>query len=190
LDDPYRPFKPTKEEVLAARGKFVPDIIAVGLKILFVGINPGLYTAAVGHHFARPGNRFWPSLYQAGFTPRQLSPFEESELIAAGYGIVNIVARATARADELSTEELIRGGVQLEEKVRIFKPNFCAILGLGAYRVAFKHPRARPGLQGEKLGNSSIWVLPNPSGLNASYLMKDLVRILKELRLAADENMD
>jgi double-stranded uracil-DNA glycosylase len=183
----YRPFKPTKEEVQAARGKSVPDIIAAGLKVLFIGINPGLYTAAVGHHFARPGNRFWPALHQAGFTARQLSPFEESELIPAGYGIVNIVARATARADELSAEELIRGGVELEEKVRIFKPCFSAVLGLGAYRVAFQHPKAQPGLQREKLGNSSVWVLPNPSGLNASYLIKDIVNILKELRLAADE---
>jgi double-stranded uracil-DNA glycosylase len=191
LTDPHeRPFKPTKKEVLAARGKSVPDIIAGGLKVLFVGINPGLYTAAVGHHFARPGNRFWPSLYHAGFTSRQLSPFEEKELLTAGYGIVNIVARATARADELSAEELIEGGVRLEEKVWEFRPCFCAILGIGAYRVAFRHPGARTGPQGEKLGESRVWVLPNPSGINANYPMKDLVSILRELKLAAEKECE
>ena len=183
-----QPFKPTKEQVRAARGKSVPDVIAPGLKVLFCGINPGLYTAAVGHHFARPGNRFWPSLYHAGFTPRQFSPFEEEELPNYGFGIVNIVEHATARADELTAEELAGGGVVLEDKVRTFKPLFSAILGLGAYRLAFRRPKALPGLQPEKLGGiSSAWVLPNPSGLNANYQMKDLVRMLKELKAAVDK---
>ncbi len=181
-------FKPTREQVRAARGKTIPDVIAPGLKVLFCGINPGLFTAAVGHHFARPGNRFWPALHHAGFTPRQLSPFEEEELLNYGYGVANIVRYATARADELTTEELIEGGNVLTEKLRTFKPCFCAILGLGAFRQAFRHPRAMPGLHPEKLGGiCSAWVLPNPSGLNANYQMDDLVRMLKELKAAVDE---
>ncbi len=183
-----QPFKPTKEQVRAARGKSVPDVIAPGLKVLFCGINPGLYTAAVGHHFARPGNRFWPSLHHAGFTPRQFSPFEEEELLNYGFGIINIVEHATARADELTAEELTGGGAILEDKVRTFKPLFSAIMGLGAYRLAFRRPKALPGLQPEKLGGiSSAWVLPNPSGLNANYQMNDLVRMLKELKAAVDK---
>ncbi|MGO8945133.1 MAG: G/U mismatch-specific DNA glycosylase [Syntrophobacteraceae bacterium] len=183
-----QPFKPTKEQVLAARGKSVPDVIAPGLKVLFCGINPGLYTAAVGHHFGRPGNRFWPSLHQAGFTPRQFSPFEEEELLIYGFGIVNIVEHATARADELTAAELTRGGAVLEDKIRTFKPLFSAILGFGAYRMAFNRPKALPGLQPEKLaGISYAWVLPNPSGLNANYQMKDLVRMLKELKTSVDK---
>ena len=183
------PFKPTKEQVRAARGKSVPDVISPGLKVLFCGINPGLYTAATGHHFARPGNRFWPALHLAGFTPRQLSPFEEEELLNHGYGIVNIVGHATARADELTAEELVLGGVALEEKLKAFKPRFSAIMGLGAYRMAFRRPKALPGPQPEKLaGVSYTWVLPNPSGLNASYQMGDLVRMLKELKKAVDRD--
>lgn len=182
-----KPFKPTKEQLQAARGKSVPDVIAPGLKVLFVGINPGLYTAAIGHHFGHPGNRFWPALHQGGFTPRRLSPFEEEELLEGGYGIVNIVERATARADELTADELVEGGVLLEEKVRIFKPCRAAVLGLGAYRSAFRRPKALPGLQPEKLaGICPVWVLPNPSGLNANYLMPDLVLMLKELKAAVD----
>ncbi len=136
----HQPFKPTKEQVRAARGKSVPDIIAPGLKVLFCGINPGLYTAAVGHHFARPGNRFWPALHQAGFTPRQFSPFEVEELLNYGFGIINIVDHATARADELTAEELAGGGAVLEDKIQTFKPLFSAILGLGAYRHGLQAP--------------------------------------------------
>lgn len=184
----HQPFKPTKEQILAARGKTVPDVIAPGLKVLFCGINPGLYTAAVGHHFARPGNRFWPALHLAGFTPRQFSPFEEESLLSLGYGIVNICERATAGADELTAQELVRGGDVLVEKVRNFRPRFCAILGLGAYRQAFKRPKALPGLQPEKLGGiSPAWVLPNPSGINANYRMEDLVRMLEELKAAVEK---
>jgi TDG/mug DNA glycosylase family protein len=183
-----QPFKPTREQIQAARGKSVPDVIAAGLKVLFCGINPGLYTAAAGHHFARPGNRFWPALHLAGFTPRQFSPFEEEELLNYGCGIVNIVEFATARADELTKEELVRGGAVLEEKLRIFRPAFSAIMGLGAYRLAFGRPKALPGLQREKLaGTCSAWVLPNPSGLNANYQIADLVRMLKELKAAVDK---
>jgi len=182
-----QPFKPTREQISAARGKTVPDVITHGLRVLFCGINPGLYTAAVGHHFARPGNRFWPALHRAGFTPRRLTPFEEEELLNCGYGVVNIVEHATPRADELSAEQLAGGADALVAKIRIYKPRFCAILGLGAYRLAFKDPKASPGPKAEKLGGiCSAWVLPNPSGLNASYQMDDLVRLLKELKAAVD----
>lgn len=183
-----QPFKPTKQQLQEARGKSVPDVVAPDLRVLFCGINPGLYTAAVGHHFAHPGNRFWPALHQSGFTARQLSPFEEEILLDSGYGIVNIVARATARADELSAEELAEGGIELDRKIRIYKPCFAAVLGLGAYRLAFRHPKARPGLQEERIGETRCWVLPNPSGLNASYLMKDLISMLKELKDTVEMN--
>jgi double-stranded uracil-DNA glycosylase len=178
--------RPTREELTAAAGKHVDDVIAPGLKILFCGINPGLYTAAVGHHFARPGNRFWPALYSAGFTPRLLAAFEERELLTYGYGITNVVARATTGADELSRDELREGGRILEEKVRHYAPRILAVLGLGAYRDAFKKPRAAPGEQPEKIGTTRIWVLPNPSGLNAHYQIADLARLYRELREAAE----
>jgi double-stranded uracil-DNA glycosylase len=179
-------YKPSKEELLAAAGKIVPDVLAQGLRVLFCGINPGLYTAAVGHHFARPGNRFWPALHASGFTDRLLSPFEEHELLTNGYGITNVVGRATATAAELSTEEYIEGGRLLEIKVRRFRPRFLAILGVGAYRTAFDRPKAKLGLQPEQMGKTSIWVLPNPSGLNAHYQPKDLARLFSELRLALE----
>jgi TDG/mug DNA glycosylase family protein len=180
-------FKPSKEEVLAAAGKTVPDVIAPGLRVLFCGINPGLYTAAVGHHFARPGNRFWPALFAAGFTDRLLSPFEEQELLKNGYGITNVVERATATAAELSIEEYIEGGRRLEARVRQMRPRFIAVLGVGAYRTAFNRPKAKLGLQLETIGETSIWVLPNPSGLNAHYQPKELARLFKELRLVVEQ---
>lgn len=162
----------------------MPDVIAPGLQVLFCGINPGLYSGAVGHHFARPGNRFWRVLYAAGFTPRLLFPFEERELLIYGYGITNIVARATASADELSSAELIAGAQRLEEKVKHYQPRVLAVLGIGAYRTVFKRPRADPGPQVESIGVSRLWVLPNPSGLNAHYQLEDLVRLFRELRQA------
>lgn len=180
-------YKPSKEELLAAAGKTVPDVIARGVRVLFCGINPGLYTAAVGHHFARPGNRFWPALKASGFTERLLSPFEEHELLTNGYGITNVVARATATAAELSTEEYVEGGRLLEAKVRRYRPRFLAVLGVGAYRTAFDRPKAKLGLQPELIGKTSIWVLPNPSGLNAHYQPKDLARLFTELRLTVEE---
>ncbi|MCE5334693.1 MAG: G/U mismatch-specific DNA glycosylase [Desulfobacteraceae bacterium] len=181
------PFKPTKEQLRAARGKSVPDVVARGLRVLFIGINPGLYTAAVGHHFAHPGNRFWPALFESGFTPRRFSPFEEEELLALGYGIVNIVGRATSRADELSAAELVEGGSALEEKIRIYGPRHSAVLGLGAYRSAFRRPKAAPGLQPEMIaGICPVWVLPNPSGLNASYGKNALVQMLREMKKTVD----
>ena len=177
--------KPTKEEILASDGKTVPDIIAHGLKVLFCGINPGLYSGAVGHHFARPGNRFWPALHQSGFTDEQLSPYEEHELLKLGYGITNFVERATATADELSPQEIIEGGKRLEIKVRRYRPKYVAVLGITAYRTAFKQPKAVIGKQSEMIGDSILWVLPNPSGLNAHYNLKELARVFGQLRESA-----
>jgi TDG/mug DNA glycosylase family protein len=179
--------KPTKEELLAAAGKTVPDLIARDLRVLFCGINPGLYSAATGHHFARPGNRFWPALHNSGFTDRLLSPFDERELLPLRCGITNIVARATATADELSTEELREGGRRLETKVRRYRPMCLAILGIGAYRSAFVQPKARLGRQSAAIDETVVWILPNPSGLNAHYQPKDLARLFRELRLEIEK---
>jgi TDG/mug DNA glycosylase family protein len=178
--------RPTREELLAAVGKTVPDVIAPGLRVLFCGINPGLYTAAVGHHFARPGNRFWPALHAAGFTRRLLSPFEEQELLADGYGVTNVVARTTATAAELTREELIEGGRRLVEKIETYSPQWLAILGVGAYRTAFGRPKAALGRQEETLGGAGVWVLPNPSGLNAHYTLEGVAGKLRELRAAVE----
>lgn len=180
--------KPTKQELLAAKNKSVPDIIATDLKVLFVGINPSLYSAAVQHHFARPGNRFWPVLHSAGFTSRLLSPDEEIELLKDGYGITNVVSRATASAAELSAEELTAGGRGLLAKIKKYKPHIVAILGIGAYRAAFGRSKATFGKQLETLENVPLWVLPNPSGLNATYQMPDLTRIYRKLQNAAKKS--
>jgi double-stranded uracil-DNA glycosylase len=176
--------RPTKADLLAAANKTVPDIIAPGLKVLFCGINPGLYTAAIGHHFGRPGNRFWPTLHAAGFTPRLLDPSEERELLPLGYGITNVVARASAAADELSAAEVVAGGKQLKVKVRKWKPRYLAVLGVGAYRVAFAQPKAVVGVQPEPIGETKVWVLPNPSGLNAHYQAAALAAVFRALREA------
>ncbi|BAU46848.1 DNA glycosylase [Sulfurifustis variabilis] len=178
--------RPTPAQLRAARDKRVPDVIAPDLKVLFVGINPGLYTAAVGHHFARPGNRFWPALHAAGFTDRLLSPFDERELLGRGYGITNVVNRATVAASELSREELIAGAAGLEEKVRRYRPRIVAILGLTTYRAAFVRPEARLGPQPVDLAGARLWVLPNPSGLNAHFKPADFARVFRRLRLTAD----
>src|SRR4051794_31766824 len=159
--------KPTKADLAAAFGTTLPDVIARDLDVLFCGINPGLYTAAVQHHFGRPGNRFWPVLHRAGFTPRLFHPSEQRELLKLGFGITNLVARATATADELTREELVQSAKLLERKVRRYHPRFLAIVGVGAYRTTFQQPRAKLGLQAETIGVTKIWVLPNPSGLNA-----------------------
>ena len=180
--------KPTPEEIRAAVGKTVPDIIAPDLQVLFCGINPSLYSAAVGHHFARPGNRFWRSLHMAGFTERLLAPFEDKDLLQFGYGLTNIVDRATARADELDPEELIAGHQELAAKVQHYRPRFLAILGIGAYRTAFNRPKAVIGQQNDSLHGAIIWVLPNPSGLNAHYQLNDLKRVYQELLVAANRS--
>ena len=177
-----QPRKPTPDELRAAAGKTVPDVIAPRLDVVFCGINPGLYTAAIGHHFGRPGNRFWPTLHAAGFTPRVLKPWEELELLPLGYGITNVVARATAAADELAPTELVAGGRMLKAKMTRYKPRVLAVLGVGAYRHAFGDRRATIGLQPKTIGETKLWVLPNPSGLNANYQAPDLKRLFRELR--------
>jgi double-stranded uracil-DNA glycosylase len=180
-----KPFKPTKQQLAEAAGKTVPDVIAPNLKVLFCGINPGLYTAAVGHHFARPGNRFWPALFKSSFTDRLVSPFEERELLKRGIGISNVVARATATAAELTREDFIAGGRALAAKVKRYRPRVVAILGVGAYRNAFAKPKAQIGEQPERIHDGRVWVLPNPSGLNANYQLDDLVRLFLDLKRAA-----
>ena len=174
--------KPTKEQIAAAEGTTLPDVIAPGLDVLFCGINPGLYTAAVQQHFGRPGNRFWPVLHRAGFTPRLFHPSEQRELLKLGYGITNLVARATAAADALTPEELVEGAKTLERKIKRYEPRVLAIVGIGAYRTAFGRPKAKLGLQPETIGGTKIWVLPNPSGLNANYQADALVTLFRELR--------
>jgi TDG/mug DNA glycosylase family protein len=180
--------KPSKAELLAAYGKHVRDIIGPRLKVLFVGINPGLYSGAVGHHFARPGNRFWPALHKAGFTARRISPFEERELLKSGYGITNIVNYSTAAADELDVRELADGGKRLTAKIMRYRPRIVAILGIKAFRLAFGQPHAGFGLQEQRIGSSRIWILPNPSGLNASHQLPALVRMFRKVRSAADKD--
>ncbi len=178
------PPRPTKAQIRAAAGRTVPDILIPSLDVLFCGINPGLYSAAVGHHFARPGNRFWPALYAAGFTPRQLDPSEERELLELRLGITNIVDRATRSADELTADELQWGGERLMRKVRRFHPRFIAVLGMGAFKKAFRFPRVELGRQKESFEGTVVWILPNPSGINAYYQMSELVRQLRILRKA------
>lgn len=182
-----KPFKPTKQQVIDAAGKTLPDVIAPNLRVLFCGINPGLYTAAVGHHFARPGNRFWPALFQSGFTNRLLSPFEDRALLNTGVGISNVVPRATAAAAELTREDFIAGGRLLAAKVKKYRPRLVAILGVGAYRQAFDRPKAVLGEQLERIHSARVWVLPNPSGLNANYQLPDLVRLFRDLREVAEK---
>jgi TDG/mug DNA glycosylase family protein len=178
--------RPTKADLQAAYGRTVSDIIAPRLKVLFVGINPGLYSGAMGHHFARPGNRFWPVLFKAGFTPRLLSPEEEHELVHYGYGITNIVSRSTAAAAELAQEELQAGGRRLAAKVKRYRPRIVAVLGLQAFRIAFGQPKAGFGSREERIGTARLWILPNPSGLNASYQLDALTRMFRIVRLAAE----
>jgi len=174
--------RPTAEELRRAAGRSVPDIITQGLQILFCGINPGLYSAATGHHFARPGNRFWPALHQSGFTPRQIAPDEERELLKWGYGMTVFVRRGTATASELTDDEYRAGARSLVRKVRKYQPTMLAVLGVGAYRAAFQRPTAKLGLQPEQIAETRVWLLPNPSGLNANYQLADLTRLFRELR--------
>jgi double-stranded uracil-DNA glycosylase len=180
------PWKPTRDQVAAAQGGTVADLIAPGLLLLFSGINPSLYSAAVGHHFARPGNRFWPTLHASGFTPRLFSPFEERSLLELGIGITNFVERATAAAQELSTEELAEGGLVLERKLRRFRPTIVAFLGITAYRAAFRRPQARMGLQEETVSGTRLWVLPNPSGRNGHFTLRPFLELRESLETAAD----
>ena len=171
----------SQRQLEEAEHRRVPDLVAPGLRILFCGINPGRYTAATGHHFAGPGNRFWPTMYAAGFTPRLLQPAEQADLLALGLGITNFVGRSTARADLLTKQELLEGARLLHRKVRRLRPKILAIVGLGAYRAAFTKLEAVCGLQDECIGSTRIWLLPNPSGLNAHYPGPALVELFRAL---------
>ncbi|MFI6703082.1 G/U mismatch-specific DNA glycosylase [Streptomyces sp. NPDC050509] len=175
----------TPEELEAARDRVLPDVVAGGLRVLFCGINPGLMSAATGHHFARPGNRFWPVLHLSGFTPRRLAPAEQDELPTYGLGITNVVARASARADELSAEEFRAGGRILTAKVERLRPAWLAVVGITAYRTAFDEKRARIGPQERTIGGTRIWALPNPSGLNAHWTAATMAEEFGRLREAA-----
>jgi TDG/mug DNA glycosylase family protein len=177
--------RPAAADLAAARDLTIPDVAAAGLRVLFSGINPGLYSAATGYHFARPGNRFWPALHRSGFTPRLLRPDEQDRLPGLGLGITNIVARATARADELRPEELREGGRELGGKVARLGPRWLAVVGVTAYRTAFGCPRASVGPQDEAIGGTRVWVLPNPSGLNALWSADSLAGEFARLRAAA-----
>ncbi|CAG0958402.1 G/U mismatch-specific DNA glycosylase [Anaerolineae bacterium] len=174
--------KPTPAELQSARDKLIPDVLAPNLRVVFCGINPGLYSGAVGHHFARPGNRFWSTLHASGFTPRQFKPAEQFELLSLGLGLTNIVARTTARADELSVSELIAGMKNLEIKIARYRPAVLAVLGISAYRIAWGQPRAELGLQTDPWHATRVWILPNPSGLNAHYTPAKLAVQFSELR--------
>jgi TDG/mug DNA glycosylase family protein len=177
---------PTRAELLAYEGRTLPDVVAPGLRVLFCGINPGLYTAWTGHHFARRGNRFWPALHRSGFTARQFDPSEQDELLTLGLGVTNVVARASATAAQLSTAQLRAGAEVLRRTVEHQAPAYLAVLGVTAYRAAFREPRAGLGQQSRSIGGTTVWVLPNPSGLNAHFSLDALAAMFAELRVAAD----
>lgn len=174
--------RPSPAELAAAQDKTVPDVIGPGLRVLFCGINPGLWSGATGLHFARPGNRFWPALHRSGFTPRLLQPDEQRELLELGLGITNVATRTTAKAEQLSADELRAGGRALIDRVERYQPRVLAVLGIGAYRTAFGRPRTTIGPQPERIGATAIWVLPNPSGLNAHYTLDALAAEFHALR--------
>jgi TDG/mug DNA glycosylase family protein len=174
--------RPTKDQLAAAHDKTIPDVLAPGLDVLFCGINPGLYSGALGQHFARPGNRFWPALHNGGFTPRLYRPSEQEELLKLKLGITNVVARTTARADELTDDELRAGGKLLQAKVEQYRPRWLAVVGITAYRTAFGFPKARVGRQEHRIGETGVWVLPNPSGLNAHWTPAGLAAEFAALR--------
>ncbi|MFF4792379.1 G/U mismatch-specific DNA glycosylase [Streptomyces sp. NPDC001276] len=176
----------TPAELEAARDRPVPDVVADGLSVLFCGINPGLMTAATGHHFARPGNRFWPVLQRSGFTPRLMKPAEQGELPSYGLGITNVVARPTARAQELTSQEYREGGRLLALKVARLRPRWLAVVGVTAYRAAFGDRTAQVGPQERTFGETQVWVLPNPSGLNAHWTAETMAEEFARLRVAAE----
>jgi double-stranded uracil-DNA glycosylase len=176
--------RPSRQELLEAVRNTVPDLIGYDLRVLFCGINPGLYSAWARHHFARPGNRFWPALFASGFTKTLLRPERERELLSGKCGITNLVERPTVGSQELSREELRAGGREFEIKTKKFRPYAVAILGVSAYRAAYDKPEARVGMQPERIGGALVWVLPNPSGLNAHYTPPALAKVFSELRFA------
>jgi TDG/mug DNA glycosylase family protein len=180
----------TTLDLEAARNRTIPDVLpepGAVLRVLFCGINPGLYSAATGWHFARPGNRFWPALQLSGFTPRRLAPREQDLLPGFGLGITNLVARATAQASELDSAELRAGGERLAALVGRHRPRIVAIAGVTAYRTAFARPRASTGPQPERLGGARLWVVPNPSGLNAHWSLDGIATAFSAVRVAADD---
>ena len=185
-DAAVKRWRPTRDELAAATDRTLTDVVAPGLRVLFCGINPGLYSGATGHHFARPGNRFWPVLHRSGFTPRQLDPSEQEEVLSLGLGVTNLVARTTATAAELTADEIRAAGAILAEKVERHRPCVVAFLGVTAFRTAFARPDAVVGLQPEPIGRAAVWVLPNPSGLNAHYQLPALVGAFAELRVFVD----
>ena len=180
----------TREQLEAARSATIPDVLPgpgdPPLRVLFCGINPGLVSAATGHHFARPGNRFWPALAGSGFTPRLLLPEEQDALSALGLGVTNVVPRATARADELADEELVAGGERLRALVRTIRPGWLAVVGVTAYRVAFGVRAAAVGPQDLTVGGTRLWVLPNPSGLNAHWQLPAMTEEFARLRRVSE----
>jgi len=176
--------RPTRAELAVARGKRIPHVLAEDLALVFVGINPGLWSGATGHHFAKPGNRFWPTLHRSGFTDRQLMPHEDVLLPRYGLGVTNMVGRTTARADELAPDEIRTGGRSLARRLRPFRPRAVAIVGLGAFRIAFDRPGAQVGRSDVVVAGAPVWVLPNPSGLNAHYQLDGLAACFAELRVA------
>lgn len=176
--------RPTKAQLAAAAGRSIEDVIAPRLRVLFCGINPGLYSGVTGFHFARPGNRFWPALHAAGFTRRLLHPSEQRELLKARYGITNLVNRATATADQLDPAEFAAGRRRLAAKVRRYRPRAVAFLGVGAYGTAFRKTAVKIGIQDEPFEGAKLWVLPNPSGLNANYQLPELAALFRKLRRA------
>jgi double-stranded uracil-DNA glycosylase len=185
LDDVKRskPSKPSKDELEAARGLTIPAVLGPELDVVFVGINPGLWSGATGHHFAGPGNRFWKALHLSGFTEdRVLSPVEDVTLPQYGIGVTNLVARTTAKADELTREELQSGAAALAKKLARVSPRAVAVLGIGAFRSAFGRPKAVLGRQEDPIADAEVWVLPNPSGLNAHYPLGALVSHFAEVR--------
>ncbi|MGK3200149.1 G/U mismatch-specific DNA glycosylase [Amycolatopsis sp. MEPSY49] len=178
--------RPTKDQLAAAHGTTIPDVIAPGLDVLFCGINPGLYSGALKQHFARPGNRFWPALHNGGFTPRLYKPAEQDRLLDLKLGITNVVARTTARADELTADEYREGGKLLQAKVEKYRPRWLAVVGITAYRTAFGFPKAHVGPQEHRIGDTRVWVLPNPSGLNAHWTPAGLAAEFAKLRAASE----
>jgi double-stranded uracil-DNA glycosylase len=179
--------RPTRDELAAAVDKTVDDVIGPGLRVLFCGINPGLWSGAVGHHFAHPSNRFWKALQASGFTDEVLAPADEGELLEVGVGITNLVPVATRSAAELRPDQLRRGVQELEAKARRWRPRVVAFLGLTAYRIGFDRRHATVGPQPERLGDVTLWVLPNPSGAQAHYPFDRLVAELGVLRQAASQ---
>ena len=181
------PVPPSPADLAAAANCTIPDVLpppGAPLRVLFCGINPSLYSAATGWHFARPGNRFWPALHLSGFTPRRLAPAEQDLLGGYGLGITNLVARATAQAAELDPAELHAGGERLAALIADRRPRVLAVAGVTAYRTAFGHPRAAIGPQPGHLGATQVWVLPNPSGLNASWTLPRIAEAFRDLREA------